>query len=131
MPTEHHRAQVQAAVQSWLAGDGGAIFRLLDENVVWTVIGSTPVSRTYSSRRDFVDNALKPLSALLDGAIEPRIVNVLADGDHVVLQWDGHGRMKSGRPYANRYCWVMRFAQDKIIEGTAYLDTALVDALFE
>jgi ketosteroid isomerase-like protein len=122
---------VRDAVDDWLAGDGGAIFKLLDDDVSWTIIGTTPISRTYVGRRDFVDNALKPLSGLLDGAITPSIVNILADGDTVVLQWDGTAMMKSGKPYANRYCWVMRIDDGRVVEGLAYLDTELVSALFD
>jgi ketosteroid isomerase-like protein len=131
MSTEDNRKVMQDAVERWRAGDGGAIFRLLDDEVQWTVTGTTPISRLYTSRRDFVDNALKPLSALLDGAIDPTVINVLADGDQVVLQWDGSAKTKGGMPYMNRYCWVMRFTDGKVVEGLAYLDTELVSALFE
>ena len=131
MSTADNRKVMQDAVERWRAGDGGAIFRLLDDEVQWTVTGTTPISRLYTSRRDFVDNALKPLSALLDGAIDPTVINVLADGDQVVLQWDGSAKTKGGMPYMNRYCWVMRFTDGKVVEGLAYLDTELVSALFE
>jgi uncharacterized protein len=131
MSTEGNRQLVQDALGRWTAGDGAALFRLLDDDVQWTVIGTTPVSRTYTSRRDFIDNALIPLGGLLDGAITPRVVNVIADGDHVVLQWDGTATTKSGKPYSNRYCWVMRFRDGRIVEGLAYLDTELVSSLFD
>ncbi|MBT6275106.1 MAG: nuclear transport factor 2 family protein [Chromatiales bacterium] len=131
MSSEANKQLVRGAVEAWLAGDGGAIFRLLDDNVHWTVIGTTQISRTYNSRKDFVDGALKPLGALLGGPISPTIVNILADGEHVVLQWDGDGTMTSGKPYMNRYCWVMRFDDEKVVEGVAYLDTALVASLFD
>ena len=117
-------------MEQWQAGDGAAIFRLLHDDVRWTVIGSTPISRTYRSRREFVDGALKPLGALIDGVIFPEVVNILADGDHVILQWDGKAKLKSGEAYENRYCWVMRFENDKVVEGLAYLDTELVAKLF-
>ena len=132
MSTDANRQRVQDAVTLWLGGDGGAIFKLLDDAVQWTVTGTTPISRTYTSRKDFVDNALKPLSQLLDGAIDASVVNILADGDHVVLQWDGNAKMKSGKPYMNRYCWVMRFNDaGRVDEGLAYLDTELLSSLFD
>ena len=37
--------------------------------------------------------------------------------------------MRDGAPYENRYSWTMRFQDGKVVEGTAYLDTALVDRL--
>jgi len=131
MSTEANRKLVEKASQAWVQGDGGAIIRLLDDEARWTVIGSTPISRTYTGRRDFIDNALKPLGKLLDGAITPSVRAILADGDHVVLLWEGTGTMRSGRPYHNQYSWVMRFENGRIVEGTAYLDTELVSALFD
>ena len=131
MSTEDSRKVIQDAVSRWLGGDSGAIFKLLDENVQWTVTGTTPISRLYTSRHDFVDNALKPLGALLDGPIDPSVVDVLADGDRVALQWDGTAKTNDGRPYENRYCWVMRLKDGKVVEGLAYLDTELVSALLK
>jgi ketosteroid isomerase-like protein len=34
--------------------------------------------------------------------------------------------MKNGKPYNQRYCWVMRIEGGKVREGTAYLDTELL-----
>lgn len=131
MDTEDNRKLVEGAVARWIDGDSAAIFRLLDDNVQWTVTGTTPISRLYKSRRDFVDNALKPLAGLLEGMVKMTVLNVFADKDHVILQWDGSARMKTGGPYMNRYCWVMRFREGKVVEGLAYLDTGLVSELFD
>ena len=89
MDTEDNRKLVEGAVARWIDGDSAAIFRLLDDNVQWTVTGTTPISRLYKSRRDFVDNALKPLAGLLEGMVKMTVLNVFADKDHVILQWDG------------------------------------------
>ncbi len=129
MSTERNRKIVEDAVAAWTAGDGAAIFRILDDDVRWTVIGTTPVSGTYNGRQDFIDRALKPLGARLDGAITPKIVDIIAEGDLVVLLWNGTGRMIDGSSYHNQYSWVMRFKDGKVREGTAYLDTELVNQL--
>ena len=112
-------------------GDGGAFFNALAEDVQWTVIGSSPVSRTYTSRQAFLDGATKPLSAKLAGPIQPMVVNIIAEGDNVVLQWEGKATAKTGKPYNNSYCWVMRIADGKVKEGIAYIDTALVEDLWQ
>ena len=38
---------------------------------------------------------------------------------------------ETGRAFDNRYCWVVRFAGGKIVEVRAYLDSALVQRLFD
>lgn len=127
MSTDENRRLIEAAVAQWKDGDGAAFFRLLADDVRWTLIGTTPLSKTYTSRRQFIEEAIKPLSKRLTGTLVPEIVNIIAEGENVVLQWDGTGTARSGAPYHNRYCWVMRMAQGQVVEGTAYLDTALVD----
>jgi hypothetical protein len=129
MTAERNKKIVEDAVASWMAGDGAAIFRILADDVRWTVIGTTEISQTYTGRRDFIDRALKPIGSLIDGGISPEVLNVIAEGDLVVLQWNGTGRMKDGSPYHNRYCWVMKFVDGEVKEGTAYLDTELVSRL--
>ncbi|MDD9924204.1 MAG: nuclear transport factor 2 family protein [Rhodospirillaceae bacterium] len=129
MSTEQNRKIVEDAIALWTAGDGGAIFRILADDVQWTVIGTTAVSGTYNGQQDFIDRALKPLSRRLDGAITPEVVDIIAEGDRIVLLWNGTGRMTDGSPYHNQYSWVMRFKDGAVTEGTAYLDTALLDRL--
>ena len=63
--------------------------------------------------------------------VVPEIVDILTEGDKLVFRWDGSGKMADGTPYHNRYSWAMTFKDGKVVEGTAYLDTALVDTLMD
>ena len=129
MNAEENRKILEEAIAKWKAGDGMAIFNLLADDVVWTVIGSTAVSGTYRSRQAFIDGAVTAIGSRIDGMVAPEIIDILAVDDTIVLRWDGKGRMRDGTPYENRYSWTMRFQDGKVVEGTAYLDTALVDRL--
>ena len=129
MNAEENRKILEEAIAKWKSGDGMAIFNLLADDVVWTVIGSTAVSGTYRSRQAFIDGAVTAIGSRINGMVAPEIVDILAVGDTIVLRWDGKGRMRDGAPYENRYSWTMRFQGGRVVEGTAYLDTALVDRL--
>ena len=61
-----------------------------------------------------------------DGGIELRPQNIVAEGDHVVVEAQGKARTKSGQDYNNTYCFVYRLAGGKIVEGHEYMDTELV-----
>ena len=130
MGAAENKQVIQDAFTAWANGDGMAFFNVLAEDVRWTVIGNSPVSQTYTSRQAFVDGAAKPLNAKLAGPITPRVENIIGEGDTVVLQWQGSATMKSGKPYNNSYCWVMRLENGKVKEGTAYIDTELVSELW-
>ena len=56
---EQNRKIVEDAVAKWRAGNPDAFYKILDEDVQWTVIGSTEVSGTYTSRQAFIDGAAK------------------------------------------------------------------------
>lgn len=131
MSAEQNRKIVEDAVAEWQSGNPDAFYQILDENVNWTVIGTTEVSGTYTSRQDFIDGAVRKIGKRIDGQVTPEIVDIVTEGDRLVFRWDGRGKMADGTPYSNRYSWAMTFKDGKVVEGTAYLDTALVDQLME
>jgi ketosteroid isomerase-like protein/dienelactone hydrolase len=122
---------VAAAFEEWeRTGSARAVFRLTAVDVVWRVPGDAPTSGTYTSRDAFLASA----QAFTDRLAAPLAVTVLAvhdAGEHVVVEWRGTSSGTNGRPYDQRYCWVLRFVGQQISEVTAYADTALVDAMFE
>ena len=63
MSAEENRKILEEAIAKWKAGDGMAIFNLLADDVVWTVIGSTAVSGTYRSRQAFIDGAVTAIGS--------------------------------------------------------------------
>jgi ketosteroid isomerase-like protein len=130
MGAAENKRAVQDAFAAWSRGDGGAFFKLLADDVRWTVIGSTPVSRTYVSRQAFLEGAVRPLGEKISGAIQPTVRDVIAEGDKVVVQWDGRAVGKNGTLYNQTYCWVMRVENGVVREGTAYLDTELITQLW-
>ena len=130
MATEENRAIITAAFEAWAGGDSGPFFDLVAEDISWTVIGTTTVSGCFKTRDVFFSEAFSRLMERLDGGIRlKRVQNILADGDHVVVQFESASRSRNGMPYEQSYCWVLQLADGEIIEATAYLDTELVAAL--
>jgi uncharacterized protein len=37
--------------------------------------------------------------------------------------WDGRGIAIDGQPYQNSYAWIMKLADGKVIDGTAFFDS--------
>lgn len=124
-----NKKTVQDAFAAWADGDGNSFFRLLADDVRWTVIGTTEISGSFTSRQEFLDKAAGKIGAVLARPLVPNLVSLLADGDLVSIQWEGQSETKSGRPYRQTYSWVVRFEQGRIVEGTAYLDTELLTAV--
>jgi ketosteroid isomerase-like protein len=130
MSTAENKQLVADAFAAWEHGDFRPFFKVVADDVRWTVIGSTPISGTFEGKQAFLDGAVIPLHDRLAGPIQATVLDVFGDGDHVILRWQGEATSKTGRPYHQTYCWVMRLAGGLIVDVTAYLDTGLVSAMF-
>jgi ketosteroid isomerase-like protein len=123
--TESNRQTIREAFEAWQAGTG-AIADVFADDLVWRIEGHSLASREYTSRAQFVDEVLAPFGARF-AAGEPfrpvRIRSVHADGDAVVVVWEGRGVANDGRPYENTYAWIMRMRDGEVVEGTAFYDS--------
>lgn len=54
---------------------------------------------------------------------------IYADGDTVVVLWDGEGIRLDGKPYENTYAWFMRFHEGLVVEATAFYDSIAFNEL--
>lgn len=122
--------QVRHAFESVGRGDITALVGLLADDVTYTLIGSTPVSGVHRGREAVVRRILTPLGASLAAPLVFTIRRLLRADDTVVMQADGRATLRSGAPYDNTYCLVLRFAGAQVAEVSEYLDTALVQRAF-
>jgi uncharacterized protein len=126
MNTQENKAAIAAIFAETAKGNGRPFVDALAEDVRWTIIGSTAWSRTYVGRPSVINDLLRPLGRQLGGASIIRAHHILADEDCVVVQATGHNTTISGKPYENRYCWVIRMREGKMSELTEYADTQLI-----
>ena len=123
--TEANRAVVRRAFDAWQHGRG-SITDIFAPDMVWRIEGRSAASREYGSRQEFVDEVLAPFGARFAGGEPFRPVTVrsiTADGDTVVVVWDGRGVANDGRPYENSYAWFMRLRDGLVVGGTAFFDS--------
>jgi uncharacterized protein len=59
-----------------------------------------------------------------------RVRSVHADGDAVIVVWDGSGVANDGRPCDNTYAWVVRMRDGQVIDGTAFYDSIAFNDLW-
>ena len=111
-------------------GNAEAFLGTLADDVRFALIGSTKFSGVFNGKQEFIEKVLAPLGAQLEGGIAMNVDNLIAEGDHVVMQGRGESTTKSGKVYNNTYAQVFRLANGKVQEVTEYLDTELVTAVF-
>ncbi|MDJ0813044.1 MAG: nuclear transport factor 2 family protein [Woeseiaceae bacterium] len=111
-------------------GDIDTCFSLVADDVIWTNIGSTRFSGSFTGKQALVEGLLGPLFGQLKAGIASSIEALIAEDDMVVALTLGQAETHDGTPYNNTYCQVLRIADGKIAEVREYMDTALIDAVF-
>jgi ketosteroid isomerase-like protein len=130
--TEANRKTIRDAFDAWRDGTG-TITDVFAVEMVWRIEGRSIVSKQYAATQQFVDEVMAPTAArFIHG--EPfrpiAIRAVHADGDTVIVRWDGHGVANDGRAYDNSYAWFLKMADGKVIEGTAFFDSISLNELW-
>ena len=112
-------------------GDGAAFFAHVADDVDWTVEGTHPLAGHYHSKTEFQQHTFAKLHKVLPGGAQLHVTSLITSGDWAVVELQSMAVAKNGLRFDNRYCWVVRFAGGKIVEVRAYLDSALVQRLFD
>ena len=58
----------------------------------------------------------------------PKIHKVVAEGDTVVLEFEGNAELSNGKPYCNQYVFIFTFRDGKIRQLNEYFCTVLADS---
>jgi ketosteroid isomerase-like protein len=131
--TETNRRTVTAAFEAWRDG-ALPIGGLFADRMTWRIENSSLAAGDYADKADFFARVLTPFGARFAGSAEPfRPVNlrsILADGDTVVVYFDGRGVASDGIAYENTYAWFLRLEDGLVVEGAAFFDAPHFDDLW-
>ncbi len=124
-----NRRAVQAGFDNWRNGNG-SIYDLLAPDAKWTIVGRSAASRTYQSKQDFMDNVIAPFNARLSSRLVPTVNGMYADGDMVIVLWDGVATARDGKPYKNTYSWYLQMREGRIVSAIAFFDSIAFNDLW-
>jgi ketosteroid isomerase-like protein len=127
---EKNRQTVKVTFEKWRRGSG-SIYDLLASDAKWTIVGLSTVSGTYHSRRDFLDRVILPFNARLSTPLVPTVRGIYADGDMVIVMWDGAAIARDGKSYENTYSFYLKLREGKIIDATAFFDSIAFEDLWK
>jgi uncharacterized protein len=112
-------------------GKSGAFFEHVADDVNWTVMGTHPLAGTYHTKADFLAHTFARLDKILKQGVVLRVSHILVDGDSAAVELESLSTALNGKPFDNRYCWVVHFSNGTIVRVRAYLDSALVQRLID
>jgi ketosteroid isomerase-like protein len=110
-----------------LLASGLDVMEFLADDAVWVI----PGFGTYRGKEEIFSKLLAPTEALMESMGSSVITNLVCQGDQVVVESYAQDRMtKSGKPYNNTYCQVIRIEDGLVMHITEYADTALAKKVF-
>jgi hypothetical protein len=130
--TTANRATIDRAFAAWREGTA-PITDVFAPDMVWRIEGRSRAAGEYRSKQQFVDEVLAPFGARFPAEAPFRPVTIRsihADGDTVIVLWDGRGVANDGEPYENSYAWFMRLRDGLVVDATAFFDSIAFDELW-
>ena len=129
--TAANRQRLQHIMAELDKGNGKPFVDAMADDFSWTIPGDTPWSRTYRGKQAVISELLQPLYAQFVLPYISTTRSIMADGDKVVVEFQGKVTTKAGKAYNNQYCYVFRMEGGQMKELMEYLDTALVNTALQ
>jgi ketosteroid isomerase-like protein len=131
--TEANRKPMTETFEAWR--DGAEPFpQTWADDIVWRIEGHSVASKEYASKQEYIGEFVKPFGARFrpsDRFRPTHIRAVHADGDTVIVLWDGRGIAIDGKAYENTYAFFMQMRDGKVIDMTALTDSISLNDLME
>ena len=93
-----------------------------EESIIWTA-GENAIGGS-RSKSEVAGFAKSILDSFPDG-ISFNVVNLIAENDYVAAEVEGTAMHVSGKPYNNKYHFLLKIKDNKILELKEYMDTQL------
>ncbi|MEO0997866.1 MAG: nuclear transport factor 2 family protein [Pseudomonadota bacterium] len=129
--TRDNRALVRHFYEALGAADTEAVGACFSDDVVFNLVGDTPVSGRWEGRAECWDI----VAARVFGALDPASLAfsrewtiVCADDERVVAMMRGGGTGVNGVRYDQTYCHIFAIRAGQIVELHEFFDTALAEA---
>lgn len=99
--------------------------RCLAPDAVTNTKGFGKVSGTRT--REMMLATTAAFKEIVPTGFRPKIHRVIAEGDTVVLEFEGNAVLSNGAPYCNQYVFIFTFRDGKITQLDEYFCTVLAD----
>ena len=131
MSVETNKKLIEKWYIALAEGDFETIFDMHHDDVVYNMLGNTPVSGRIYGKEACCSGMIaeKLLEKLVPEEIKfsKKWKIIAAEDDRVVGMMQGGGPTKNGESYEQTYCEIFTIKDGKIIELHAFFDTVLVE----
>ena len=78
-------------------------------------------------RYETIVGTIDAFNVLLPTGLRPEIHSITAEGDRVVVEFEGNAVTSEGKPYCNQYCMVFTLKAGRIVKVHEYFCNVLAD----
>ncbi|MCE3290408.1 MAG: hypothetical protein K0R83_2420 [Caulobacter sp.] len=127
MSATANKQALTLAFDALAQGDGRPFVALMDDDFAWVVTGESVWAGTWAGKQTVREKLFAQLFAQFEGTYTNRALNMVAEGDTVVVECQGSVQTKAGPRYDNQYCYICRFEDGRLKQIREYMDTALAE----
>jgi uncharacterized protein len=129
--TEQNKAIVREFLEVFSTGDVPAILARLDDDATWWVSGKVEGFAGSRSKAEMGQLLESVVALYKEGALRLTPVEMIAEGDRVVVEAEGYAELSSGKVYSPQSVLIFEIAGGKVKRVREYLDTQhAVDVFF-
>lgn len=123
--SEQNKQVVLTFIDAMGRSDGAAAIPCLDPEAFTLAKGYGKFAGV--RRYDTIVGTIDAFKQLLPTGLRPTIQSVIAEGDRVVVEFEGDAMTCDGKPYCNQYCMVFTLRDGRIRQVNEYFCTLLAD----
>lgn len=119
----------RAFIENLIGGNATYSLGLLDQGLEWVVPGDARFGGGTHRGRDEVFSFFREVQKLFPAGLRVEAIREWPSRDGSVVEATLSGATASGRPYENRYAFVIEVRAEKVIAVREYTDTAHAEAI--
>lgn len=127
MTAERNKEVVLAFIAAMGSSDKAAAIPCLHPEAFTIAKGYTK----FAGRRDYdlIVGTIDAFRSLVPTGLRPDVKSVTAEGERVVVEWEGNAITSAGTPYCNQYCMVFTLKEGLIAQVNEYFCTIHADTV--
>ena len=123
--TGENKAVVKTFIEAMGTSDGATAATCLSPDAYTLAKGFGKFAGV--RRYDTIVGTIEAFKKLLPTGLCPEFKSFTAEGDRVVVEFEGNATTSDGKPYNNQYCMVFTLSDGKIIQVNEYFCTKTAD----
>jgi ketosteroid isomerase-like protein len=127
---EQNKKTVEGFLATFSAGDIDGVAEGLTDDATWWVQGSIEGLSGSYTKQQMVEALPNFKNIYTNGALELKPKGMIAEGDLVAVEAEGHAELTNGRVYESLYHFLFEVRGDRVARVKEYLDTHHAHAIF-